>query len=305
MHTDSSPIRGIIPPLVTPFRTDGSIDERAHRAEVRYMVEKAHVHGLAVGGSTGEGHALAAEEVRMLVRWTLEETGGRVPVIAGLIADSTQQAVVRAMELSDLDVAALQVTPVHYVFRPHDDAMVDFFGTIAERSGLPVIIYNVIPWSYLLPPLLARILSQAPGVIGVKQSASDMKALADLLLLNDQGAAGDGKRILSAVDALLYPSFQLGAHGAIAAILTACPEACVQLWEAVHRGDQALALRLHRYLLRVWNAIFDANLPANVKTAMTLQGRDGGVPRAPMPASSESQADAIRRATILDRPDAV
>lgn len=296
MRTDPSPIHGIIPPLVTPFRIDGSIDERAFRQEVVFQARTARVHGMAVGGSTGEGHTLSAQEVRTLAQWALEEVGTAIPVIAGVIADSTHGAVERAAVLSDLEIAALQVTPVHYVFRPHDDAMVEFFASVAEKSGRPVIIYNVIQWSYLLPALLARILRDAPGVIGVKQSASDMKALADLLVLNDEGAAGQGKRILSAVDALLYPSFQLGAHGAIAAILTACPERSVELWNAVHAGDQARALRLHRYLLRVWNAIFDANLPANVKTAMALQGRSGGAPRAPMPASSPAQTAAIQEA---------
>src|SRR4029434_8154719 len=66
-------IGGIIPPLVTPFRPDGSIDEQAHRAEVRYMVEAAKIHGLAVCGSTGEGHTLTTEETRSIVAWTAEE----------------------------------------------------------------------------------------------------------------------------------------------------------------------------------------------------------------------------------------
>ncbi|MDX1978817.1 MAG: dihydrodipicolinate synthase family protein [Bryobacteraceae bacterium] len=290
------PLEGIIPPLVTPFTTSGSIDERAHRADVRYLIENAGVHGLAVCGSTGEGHALDSGEARALVRWTVEETGGRVPVIAGIIADSTAAAVERALAVADLNVAALQVTPVHYVFRPDDDAMVEFFATITEKSGLPVIIYNVVPWSYLLPPLLARIMYQVPGVIGVKQSASDMKALADLLLLNEEGRCGEGKRILSAVDALLYPSFTLGAHGAIAAVLTAVPHWCVALWNAVRAGDQAAALEWHRRLLRMWNAINEPNLPANVKTAMALTGRHGGVPRPPMPSSSSAQIERIREA---------
>ncbi|MEZ5354508.1 MAG: dihydrodipicolinate synthase family protein [Bryobacteraceae bacterium] len=285
-------IHGIIPPLVTPFRPDGSIDEAAHRAEVSFLVE-AGVHGLAVCGSTGEGHALTVDEARHVTAITVEQARGRVPVIAGIIADSTQAATERARAVSDLGVAALQITPVHYVFRPDDDSMLRFFAGIAESSGVPVIIYNVVPWSYLLPPLLARILRECAGVIGVKQSASDMKALADLLLLNEEGAAGEGKRILSAVDALLYPSFQLGAHGAVAAILTAAPTWCVALWHAVQAGDHRQALRLHRRLLRLWNAIHDSNLPANVKTAMSMQGRDGGAPRAPMSASTPVQREAI------------
>ncbi len=287
---------GIIPPAVTPFDADGRIDETAFRADVRFLVERAGVHGLAVCGSTGEGHTLTVEEVRRVVGAAMEETRGRVPVIAGIIADSTAGAIERVRAVADLGVAALQVTPVHYVFRPDDDAMSRFFGGIANASGVPVIIYNVVPWSYLPPLLLARILREADGVIGVKQSASDMKALADLLLLNEEGAAGRGKRILSAVDALLYPSFALGAHGAIAAVLTAAPERCVELWDAVRARNHARALELHRLLLRLWNAINEPNLPANVKTAMRLQGRPGGLPRAPMPASSPEQTERIREA---------
>ena len=184
-------IGGIIPPLVTPFRADGSIDEQAHRTEVRYMIERAGVHGLAVCGSTGEGHTLTTEETRRMVAWTVEEVRGRVPVIAGIIADSTQAVVERAKAIADLGVAALQVTPVHYVFRPDDESMVRHFDAIASQSGLPVIIYNVVPWSYLLPPVLTRIMREVDGVIGVKQSASDMKALADLLLLVEEAGIAD------------------------------------------------------------------------------------------------------------------
>lgn len=289
-------IYGIIPPLVTPFRTDGSIDERAHRAEVRYMLDRARVHGLAVCGSTGEGHTLTIEETRRIVGWTVDDVRGSIPVIAGIIADSTQATIERARAVADLGVAALQVTPVHYVFRPDDDSMVRHFGEIANQSGVPVIIYNVVPWSYLLPPLLVRIFREVEGVIGVKQSASDMKALADLLLLTEDAGLRDRVRILSAVDALLYPSFRLGSDGAVAAILSAAPEACVALWNAVRAGDDARALALHKNLLRLWNAIDAPNLPANVRAAMRAQNREGGVPRPPMPASSPQQEEKVRAA---------
>ena len=123
------------------------------------------------------------------------------------------------------------------------------------------------PWSYLSPALLCRIMAEVPGVIGVKQSAGDLKLLADLLI-----AARPESRIFSAVDALLYPSFALGAQGAIAAILAAAPGACVQLWDAVQAGDHARALDLHRRLLVLWNALVADNLPACTKHAQALQG---------------------------------
>ncbi len=291
-------IRGIVPPLTTPFRSDETLDEPAFRAEVRYLVERARVHGLAVGGSTGEGHTLTTDELRRLGTIAVEEARGRVPVIAGVITDSTASAIERGRAVRDLGVAALQVTPVHYLFRPDDDAMLRHFEALARGTGLPILIYNVVPWAYLSPALLARILGSVEGVVGVKQSAGDLKLLADLLLL-----VGDRARILTAVDALLYPSFVLGAHGAIAAILTAVPELCVRLWEAVQAGDHKAALGLHERLLPIWNAIARDNLPATVKHCLELQGRPAGLPRAPMPPASAAQrariAEALHHAGVI------
>jgi len=284
-------IFGIVPPMVTPFRLDDTIDENALRAETRYLAESAGVHGLAVCGSTGEGHTLSTDETRQITAIVTEEAAGRVPVITGIIANSTAAVIERGNAVRDLGVAALQVTPVHYLFRPDDGAMVKHFADIQEVIGIPVMIYNVVPWTYLSPELLARIIREADGVIGVKQSAGDLKMLADLLL-----TAADKARIMSAVDALLYPSFALGAHGAIAAILTAVPTLCVELWDAVQAGEHGRAKELHELLLPIWNAIMADNLPANVRACMELQGRAGGSPRAPMPPTSDEQMGPIREA---------
>jgi 4-hydroxy-tetrahydrodipicolinate synthase len=286
----SGNLYGIIPPMTTPFDAGGAIDEGAVRAQVRWLLE-AGVHGLAAGGSTGEGQTLDQDELRRLVATVAEEAAGAVPVIAGIIVDSTRDAIRRGRALEGLGAAALQVTPVHYLFRPDDDAMLGHFRAIAEATGLPVVIYNVVPWSYLAPQLLCRIMREVPGVIGVKQSAGDLKLLADLMI-----TAPAGSRILSAVDALLYPSFALGAHGSIAAILAAAPRACVELWDAVQRGDHAAAHALHRRLLPLWNAMVADNLPACTKYAQVLQGCPGGHPRAPMPTASAAQQRAIRAA---------
>jgi 4-hydroxy-tetrahydrodipicolinate synthase len=287
-------IHGIVPPMTTPFRPDDRIDEDALRAETRYMIEVAKVHGLAVCGSTGEGHTITTEETRRITQIAVEEAKGRVPIITGIITDSTRSAIERGLTVKDLGVAALQVTPPHYLFRPDDDSMLKHFEALAKGTSMPIIIYNVVPWAYLSPQLLTRIITSVEGVIGVKQSAGDLKLMADLvLLLRDRG------RVMSAVDALMYPSFVLGAHGAIAAILTAVPTLLVELWDAVQAGDHKKALVLHEKLLPVWNAIGHdnvPNLPANVKCCQEMLGRPAGVPRAPMPASSPAQVTAIRAA---------
>jgi 4-hydroxy-tetrahydrodipicolinate synthase len=257
---------------------------------VRWLIDHG-AHGLAAGGSTGEGHTLDEDELRRLVATVVEETAGRVPVIAGIIVDSTRDAIRRGEAVADLGVAALQVTPVHYLFRPDDDAMLTHFRAICEATGQPVIIYNVVPWSYLAPDLLLRIMREVSGVIGVKQSAGDLKLLADLML-----SARAEDHIFSAVDALLYPSFALGARGSIAAILTAAPGTCVALWDAVQQGEHQRAHDLHRRLLPLWNAMVADNLPACTKHAQIVQGCPAGLPRAPMPAASAAQQRAIEAA---------
>jgi 4-hydroxy-tetrahydrodipicolinate synthase len=280
-------MHGIVPPMTTPFTPDGAMRLDLVQAQVDWLVA-AGAHGFAAGGSTGEGHTLEAEELRDLIAATTEAAAGRVPVVAGIIVDSTRDAIKRGRMVRDLKVAALQVTPVHYLFRPDDEAMLRHFKAVTEATGLPVIIYNVVPWSYLSPALLLRIMREVPGVIGVKQSAGDLKLFADLML-----GAAPGKLIFSAVDALMYPSFALGAHGAIAAILAAVPHAAVALWNAVKAGEHAEALDLHRRLLPVWNAMVGDNLPACTKFAQRQQGVDSGEPRAPMPPATPAQQAAI------------
>jgi 4-hydroxy-tetrahydrodipicolinate synthase len=130
-------------------------------------------------------------------------------------------------------------------------------------------------------------MNEVPLVIGVKQSAGDLKLFADLMLM------APDRLIYSAVDALMYPSYVLGAHGSIAAILTAAPHASVALWEAVKAGDHARALELHKKLLALWNALIADNLPACTRHAQILQGQPKTYPRAPMPEASTAQQAAI------------
>ena len=230
-----STLHGVIPPATTPFDAHGDIQFDAAGRQIKWLIENG-AQGVAVGGSTGEGQTLDREEFRDLIAASTDAAAGQVPVIAGIITDSTREAVSRGKMIRDLKTAALQVTPVHYLFKPSDDAMVEHFRTLAGETGQKIIIYNVVPWTYLSPALLLRIMDEVPDVIGVKQSAGDLKLFADLM-----ADARPGNLIFSAVDALMYPSYTLGAHGSIAAILSAAPRASVDLWDAVKAGDEPRA----------------------------------------------------------------
>lgn len=282
-------VNGIIPPIVTPFTANGDIDEAAFRDIVKFNLKKK-VHGVCVGGSSGEGHTLTVEEFARLMEITVEEVNGAIPVLAGIIANSTRDAIRRAKAISHLSVQGLQVTPVHYVFKPDEEATYAHFKALTEATDVPVIIYNVVPWNYLSPALLVRLMTELPGIQGVKQSAGDLKLMADLMLNVPQGC-----KVYSAVDALLYPSFAIGCHGTIAANPAAVPGVCIALWDAVQRGDHKLAKDIHEALLRFWNAIYADNLPANIKTSIALQGTQAGLPRMPMPNTTPAQLENIKR----------
>ncbi len=286
-----SKLSGVIPPATTPFDNNGDIVFNDAAKQIEWLIEQG-AQGIAVGGSTGEGHTLQSEEFAELLTAAVDAAAGRAPVIAGIITDSTRQAVQRARLIRDLDIAALQITPVHYLFRPDDDAMVEHFRTVADETGRDILIYNVVPWTYLSPQLLLRIMREVPAVIGVKQSAGDLKLFADLMM-----DADDDMLIFSAVDALMYPSYSLGAQGSIAAILAAAPRPSVDLWNAVQQGQHKEALSAHVKLLRLWNALLPHdNLPAATKYAQQLQGCPAGLPRQPMSPASESQEQAIKKA---------
>ncbi len=283
-------LRGVVAPFTTPFNDNDQIELKAISGQVDWLIDNG-VHGLAAGGSTGEGHAIDRQEYRSLIETTVEAVAGRVPVVAGIISNSTAETAARGKLVADTGVVALQVTPPHYLFRPDDDAMIGHFSAIHEECGLPILIYNVVPWCYLSPDLLLRIMSEVPGVAGVKQSAGDMKLFADLIRRADPK-----NLIFSAVDALLYPSYVLGARGSIAAILSAAPGPSVDLWNAARAGDHDRARDLHERLMPLWDAIGVDNMPSLVKYAQALQGVPAGLARRPTSPATREQKAEVRRA---------
>ena len=292
-----SKLKGVIAPFTTAFKQDGSIDLNLVKPQVDWLINNG-VHGLAAGGSTGEGHVLNRDEYVSLMGKTSEAIDNRVPLVAGIIANSTAEVIARGKSVKPLNVAALQITPPSYLFRPDDDAMVKHFQEIHEACQIPILIYNVVPWCYLSPDLLLRIMDEVPGVLGVKQSAGDMKLFADLIR-----RAKPENMIFSAVDALLYSSYQLGAPGSIAAILTAAPGPSVKLWEAVIKEDWLTARDLHERLMPLWDAIGVENMPSLCKYAQKLQGLDAGYSRRPTSPATEEQKrkveDALKGLSLI------
>lgn len=283
-------LTGVLPPLTMPFDESGELVKGGLKQQIEFIIGSG-ANGVVAGGSTGEGHTLNDSEFALVMKEAYDATADRVPFLAGLIVQSTRAAIDRANMLKGMKVAALQVTPVHYLFKPDAEATIEHFRTISDATGIPILIYNVIPWNYLSVDLMLRIMDEVPGVVGMKQSGGDLKSLSDLLL-----HCKPENVVLSGVDALLYPGFAMGMHGAISALTTAVPHIVVRIQKAVQANDHETARDLHFKLNALWNTMSHDNLPACIKYIQHLQGTPMYEPRAPMMRVTEAQKKAIKAA---------
>jgi 4-hydroxy-tetrahydrodipicolinate synthase len=284
-------LRGVIPAVITPFDSRGRIDEQALRAEIEFHVASG-VTALCAGGTTGEGAGLSPDEVNELDRIFVDQARERVPVIGGIIADTTDEAVALGLAAKEARVAMLQVTPPHYLFAPDIPGLVSYYSQIRERTGLDIVLYNVLPWGQVKPDGVEALI-KAGAIVAVKQSGYDMHQLADMVY-----RFGKQVPVLSAIDDLLYPSFVLGAQGTLSAICSVLPKQSVELYEAVQRGDHSRALELHNQLLVIWRAVEEdpSGYFGRMKYAIEIQGRPAGLPRHPHRPAREDERAILQRA---------
>ncbi len=280
-------LSGVIPAVITPFDQQGNIDEKSLRAEIDYQIASG-VSALCAGGTTGEGAGLSPSDVKQLVQIFVDHARGRVPVIGGVIPDTTIEAIQLGLAAKEAGASLLQVTPPHYIFQPEIPEMVAYYSQIREKTGLDIVLYNVLPWGQVSPDCVEALL-EAKAIVAVKQSGANLHQLADMV-------CRFGKRIpvLSAVDDLLYPAFVMGAQGTLSAICSVLPRQSVELFQAVQRGDHARARELHNKLLVVWRAVdHPSAFFGRVKCAIELQGRPAGWPRHPHRPAREDERQMI------------
>jgi 4-hydroxy-tetrahydrodipicolinate synthase len=290
MQNPKQVLSGILPPTTMPFDRKGDLVFSALREQMDFVVDQG-AHGVVAGGSTGEGHTLSFDEFVRVMHETHDALAGRKSFVVGLIVNSTREAIERVNALRGLNITALQITPVHYLFKPSAEGTVDHFRSIYDATGIPILIYNVIPWNYLSVDLMLRVMREVPGVVGMKQSGGDVKSVSDLVQQCDARNV-----VLTGVDALLYSAFSMGANGAISALTAAVPGVCVKLWDSVQRGDHATGLKIHRQLANLWNAVPHDVLPAAAKYIQHKQGLGMYYPRQPMDHVSDTLKAAIDKA---------
>jgi 4-hydroxy-tetrahydrodipicolinate synthase len=270
--------------LVTPFRSDRSLDEETLRALVKRQID-AGIDFLCPCGTTGESPTLTRAEHLRVVEITVQEANGSVPVLAGAGGYDTEHVIGLAADLKALGVSGLlSVTP--YYNKPTQEGLYQHYRAIAESTTLPVIVYSVQGRTgvNVEPGTLAR-LAKIPNIVGVKEASGSITQMASIL-----ARVPDSFLVLSGDDAIALPLIALGGRGVISVISNQIPAEFAELAHAALKGDFARARQLQRKYQPLLEMNFVESNPGPVKFAMARMGLLEPVWRLPMvPPDSASQ----------------
>ena len=281
---------GSIPALVTPFATDGSFDETAYRDLIEWQIEQGS-SGLVACGTTGEAATLTAHEHFQVVRVCVDQTKGRVPVIAGAGSNDTRVASENLIAAKDAGAdAALMVPP--YYNRPSQDGIFRHFAKLAENCPLPIILYNVPSRTVtdIQPETLISIVQTFPGIfVGIKDASGILRRVT-----HHRALLGSQFCQLSGNDDLALAFNALGGAGCISVTANAAPGHCAEFQSACAQGRMDDALRLHDQLFPLHEAMFVDASPGPVKYALA-RARPGfpSTLRLPMTLPNDAAREAV------------
>ncbi|MEW6367573.1 MAG: dihydrodipicolinate synthase family protein [Acidobacteriota bacterium] len=285
-------IRGVLPPVTTPFDNRGEVDTAALRANLRRYLDCA-VAGIVVLGTNGEAALLDEAESDAMVAAARESVPSDRVLIAGAARESTRATVAAARRAASLGADAVLVrTPSAYKSQMTAEALVGYYAAVADSSPAPVILYDFTAATGVnLAPGLVERLALHPNVAGIKDSNGDMAQIAELV-----GLASDRFSVLVGSPQTFYTSLCLGVDGGILAAACFAPRACVAMYELVMNRRHQEALALQRELLPlIRTAFLDFGVPG-LKVAVDAAGYAGGPARPPLPTVPPEAATRIRDA---------
>jgi 4-hydroxy-tetrahydrodipicolinate synthase len=290
---DPLDLNGVVPPIVTAFHDDESLDVDTTAAHARFVVDRG-VHGVFPLGTNGEFPLLSGGERQRVVEAVVDEVGDEVPVIAGVGAPSTRQTVAHAehAEATGAD-GVVVVTPFYYPL--DDEAAVGHYERVAAAVDVPVYVYHI-PSKTGNELSLSAVdeLAAIDNLAGIKDSSKDVPWLGQAIDAHPE------LTFLAGSDSLLAPGLDLGCSGMVSAVANAFPELVTDLYAAYDEGD---AHDLQSVVYDVRSALKRGPYMAGVKTALQLRGFDAGPLRSPLRAMDDEQREVL--AADLDELDPV
>ena len=274
--------------IVTPFTKEGDIDEAGYRRVIDLVVE-AGCHGVIAAGSTGEFFLMTNEERKRVFSIAVDQSGGRIPVLAGTSATRTEDVVELTRYGREIGCAGAMVLPPVYI-QVDERELVEFYTRIAEESGLPIMLYNSpkAVRNFLTPRLVERLM-ELGNVVAIKDSSLDMRQLNDLVRF-----CGQEIRVFIGLEDLFLPALAAGAAGAVAMVPQIVGPMAVEVYDAFRAGDLNRAQEIHLKLVRIYDLFKVGSGYIAIKESMNMLGKPGGYSRPPMKMFTDEQKTELR-----------
>jgi 4-hydroxy-2-oxoglutarate aldolase len=288
MHTNIR-FKGVIPPMITPFSPDGTVDYPALERNIAQW-NQAGLGGYLVLGSNSEAASLSETEKLELVARSAAAMQPQHVLLAGTGMEST----VETIRLSNLAAregaqAALVLTPFYYKDSLSDEAQIRHFQEVADNVHIPVLIYNVPKYTNInVSNRVIEVLSRHPNIIGMKDSSGNIAQLVEF-----QRVADPRFQILTGTAGVWYPALVLGVQAGIMALANCAPAELVEVQSLFETGHPAEAEALYRKWVPVNHAVTATYGVAGLKHACTLRGYAAGAVRSPLPPLSDKGKEAI------------
>lgn len=289
MNLSTHPIRGSIVALVTPMLEEGAIDYPSLRRLIDWHIAQG-TDCIGVVGTTGESPTVSVEEHCEIIRVSVEQAAGRVPIMAGCGANSTKEAIELAHFAKKVGAdCQLQVVP--YYNKPTQEGQYQHFKAIAESVDLPVVLYNVPGRSVadMAHDTVMR-LARVPGIVGIKEATGNIERAQ--WLIKDAPA---GFSIYSGDDPTAVALMLCGGHGNVSVTANVAPRFMHELCKAAIGGDVRKAMELQFQLLPLHKGLFVESNPIPVKWAVARMGLSGTALRLPLTALTEANRPELER----------
>lgn len=279
-------IKGVLPPMITPFTKDSRVDFSKFIKNIEKWND-TELCGYLVLGSNGETPYISGEDKVELIRLTVKYAAKDKIVMAGTGLESTQATVELTNKAADLGAdCALVLTPNYYGDQMGDEALIAYFTEVADKSKIPVLIYNVTKFTHVnISPAAVSVLSRHPNIIGMKDSSGNITQMISFMT---KGLDPQFNLMVGTASAW-YPSLTIGVKAAIMALANCCPNECVQVQKLFDEGKYKESLELYKRLFPV-NACVTGKLgvPA-LKYACEKLGFEGGESCRPLLPLKDSQ----------------
>lgn len=282
-------LSGIFPPIVTPFQSE----EIAYNYLIENIVKlnNSGIKGFVVLGSNGENVFLSEKEKVEVVKTVIRTAAKDMVIIVGSGCESARETIYLTNKLANLGAhAALVVTPFYYGSKMNDEALINYYSTVADYTEIPILLYNVPKFTSVnLGVEALSILSKHPNIIGIKDSSGNVNQLGQYL-----NKVNNKFGVLVGTAGALLGALVLGCKGGVLALANIVPEKCVEIYKLVQEGKLKEARELQLRMIPVNHATTTSYSISGLKYAMDLLGYKGGETRLPLLPLKKEEKEKIR-----------